>query len=302
MAQALRINWRRGGWVLLRVLMLSAAVMIGGLAYLAWQSAYHFTHVGCIGERASLATLGYPAEPIEIETPRGYRLRGWFSIGERYPDIAIVVLAGASGNTQFALEDARLLAQAGYSTLIYEHRACADPTLLHSGGYLEADDVASAVAYLQTRSELRHIGGLGFSAGGTAALLAAAKTPAIEAVIAAGGFSSLEADVLHQSQQGGPLAWVFGRLVLISLGLQLGVAAEEVSPVSHIAQISPRPVLLIYGQGEAWHGAALYAAAGEPKQLWLVPGVGHGGYQAAYPAEYQTRVVGFFESVFGRKP
>jgi fermentation-respiration switch protein FrsA (DUF1100 family) len=71
-----------------------------------------------------------------------------------------------------------------------------------------------------------------------------------------------------------------------------------VSPLAHIAEIKPRPVFLIYGEFEADHGQALYAAAGEPRQLWIVPGVGHGGYQTAYPDEYERRVIEFFDTVF----
>ena len=40
---------------------------------------------------------------------------------------------------------------------------------------------------------------------------------------------------------------------------------------------------------------ALYAAAGEPKQLWRVPEAGHREIDKRHPAEYRERVVGFFE-------
>jgi len=37
-----------------------------------------------------------------------------------------------------------------------------------------------------------------------------------------------------------------------------------------------------------------HEAAGEPKSLWVARG-GHTGAQAAQPAEYERRVVGFFD-------
>jgi fermentation-respiration switch protein FrsA (DUF1100 family) len=39
----------------------------------------------------------------------------------------------------------------------------------------------------------------------------------------------------------------------------------------------------------------LYAAAGEPREMWLVPGAGHGDIALKQPADYERRVVGFFD-------
>jgi fermentation-respiration switch protein FrsA (DUF1100 family) len=43
----------------------------------------------------------------------------------------------------------------------------------------------------------------------------------------------------------------------------------------------------------------LYAAAHEPKELWIVPGAGHGGYAGLAPQEYAQRVTAFFDKVLG---
>jgi pimeloyl-ACP methyl ester carboxylesterase len=54
-------------------------------------------------------------------------------------------------------------------------------------------------------------------------------------------------------------------------------------------------VLLIYGEAEAVSGRAAeqFAAAGEPKQLWLVPGGGHGTNHAAAGEGYEEKVLEF---------
>ena len=66
-----------------------------------------------------------------------------------------------------------------------------------------------------------------------------------------------------------------------------------------IGEIAPRSVFLIYavpGQGgEAELNETFYEAAGEPRELWLVPGAGHTGGIEAQPEEYERRVVGFFD-------
>jgi fermentation-respiration switch protein FrsA (DUF1100 family) len=51
------------------------------------------------------------------------------------------------------------------------------------------------------------------------------------------------------------------------------------SPVEVVARISPIPLLLVHGDRDHYfpleHPQALFAAAREPKDLWLVEGFGH---------------------------
>jgi fermentation-respiration switch protein FrsA (DUF1100 family) len=42
----------------------------------------------------------------------------------------------------------------------------------------------------------------------------------------------------------------------------------------------------------------LFAAAGDPKDLWIEEGAGHGDYVAVAPAEYEKRVIPFLERAF----
>jgi len=52
-----------------------------------------------------------------------------------------------------------------------------------------------------------------------------------------------------------------------------------VPPAEAAAQISPIPLLIVHGDKDHYfppeHARQLYMAAGEPKELWLVPGMGH---------------------------
>ncbi len=47
--------------------------------------------------------------------------------------------------------------------------------------------------------------------------------------------------------------------------------------------------------GENERQPKYYAAAGEPKAIWEVPGAKHTDGIEARPAEYERRVVGFFD-------
>jgi pimeloyl-ACP methyl ester carboxylesterase len=298
MSPHLSLDWRR--FIRLGITALVELVIIFSFAHfwLAWEYVHVILNPGCQGDRVSLEIYGFPSEPIEFISRNGPVLRGWFSRGSLHPEIVIIALPGHAGNTYFALPEAQILAQAGYSTLLFEHRSCADPSLQASTGYYESYDVLGAIDFLRSRPDIEHIGAVGISEGGTAIILAAAQEPALEAIIPMGGYTSLEEDILDPRDQLSLYDRFYRQLVLWAMDWQLGVPASASSPVSVIGQIAPRPVLLIYGEYETANGQALYAAANEPKELWIVPGAGHAGYILAQPDEYQQRILTFFSTAF----
>ena len=82
-----------------------------------------------------------------------------------------------------------------------------------------------------------------------------------------------------------------------------GQRVADVRPVAVVGRISPRPLLLIHGLEDVAlppvNSERLYAAAGEPKELWLVPGTGHSGARGVDRAEYERRVIAFFRRSLG---
>ena len=69
---------------------------------------------------------------------------------------------------------------------------------------------------------------------------------------------------------------------------------------SEIAKIAPTAVFLVYGENgqggsEKKPNKLLYAAAREPKQIWEVPNGQHIAGITTEPAEYERRVIGFFD-------
>jgi uncharacterized protein len=66
-----------------------------------------------------------------------------------------------------------------------------------------------------------------------------------------------------------------------------------------IAKISPVPILIITGEGDklisAETGQKLFAAAGEPKELWIIPGADHGGPFVSAGSIYGAKVGEFFD-------
>jgi uncharacterized protein len=141
---------------------------------------------------------------------------------------------------------------------------------------------------------------LGFSEGCVTVIRGAARDDRIRATVAEGGFHNLAQNILHGRNV--PLIrQLVEWQVATFFRLDTGVDPAAVSPVTDIGRISPRPVLLIYGEYEAERGGAelLYNAAQQPKELWIVPGAGHGGYIGVAPQEYEKRVVTFFDKALG---
>ncbi len=70
--------------------------------------------------------------------------------------------------------------------------------------------------------------------------------------------------------------------------------------VDRIGGIAPRPILLIHAVpgmgGESTRQPEYFAAAGEPRTIWNVPGSSHTGGLDAQPVEYERRVTAFFEA------
>ena len=98
-------------------------------------------------------------------------------------------------------------------------------------------------------------------------------------------------------------AFPFAPLIRFWAEREGGFRASDIDATKWIGRISPRPVFLMQGGKDVViskdSGRKLYAAAGEPKELWEDPGVGHAAFDTARPAEYERRVVGFFDRYLG---
>jgi fermentation-respiration switch protein FrsA (DUF1100 family) len=260
-----------------------------------------FTRTPCFKPSRTLADIGIAHfEDVAFQTPDGVTARGWYippSSG-----MVIILVPGLGGARDGMLDDAAILARHGYGLLMYDSRQCNVPGARNTLGYVETNELLGAVEYLSRRDAQLYIGALGFSEGGTIVIRGAARDERIRAVVAEGGFHNLAQHIWHGHQVAAVRQLVEWQ-VLMFYRLDTGVDPAQVSPVTDISRISPRPVLLIYGEQEAERGGAelLLDAAREPKELWIVPGAGHGGYIGAAPQEYERRVIAFLDNAW-RKP
>ena len=84
--------------------------------------------------------------------------------------------------------------------------------------------------------------------------------------------------------------------LLLQLPLRLHVEPAQLRPIEHIAALNC-PLLLIAGDQDRHtrlvESQALFAAAAEPKQLWIEPGAAHINLYDFDTAGYEARVGAF---------
>jgi fermentation-respiration switch protein FrsA (DUF1100 family) len=185
------------------------------------------------------------------------------------------------------LEYAPAFHDRSYNVLMFDFRAHgrSDGHLV-SMGSLEQQDLLGAVDLLRERG-IKRLGVLGFSVGGRVVISTAPQTDAIAAAVSDGGpVTLLEAIAAGSRERGLPgfLAVPIARLTLW---------------LAWVPRLAPRALLLVHGGRDPYVSTAaikgLFAAAGEPKELWIVPEAGHRQVDKLRPDEYLVRVIGFFD-------
>jgi fermentation-respiration switch protein FrsA (DUF1100 family) len=284
------------------VAMLSVLVL-GGVGWIGSERALHPRYYHYSWSLDSFPNLH--AESIKIHSSTGITLAGRFFPGARR---ALIVLASGYGDTQDQmLPFADFLHRAGFSTLTYNMRARAT-----SGGeyvtlgVYEQKDMISVVNYAKSRTDVDpdRIAVLGISMGGSTAILAAAQDPSIRAVVDDCGFSDAPSVIAASFEHFIHLpAFPFAPVTVWIASERAGIDVNGVRPMDVIGRISPRPILIIHGLADyivpVENSRRNFRAAREPKELWLVPGAGHGKAHTVSKAEYERRVIAFFNAVFG---
>jgi len=159
-----------------------------------------------------------------------------------------------------------------------------------SGGNLDilgwTRDLKAAIDYLCTLPEVdrSHLSLLGFSGGAAVSICVASYDTRISSVITC----ACPAEFTFLSKVDNPSSVIdHFRSIGVIRDKDFPHSAEEwlngfrlVSPIKSVAGIAPRPLLLVHGNRDETvdisHAYKLYARAGEPKQIIIVDGAGHG--------------------------
>ena len=150
-------------------------------------------------------------------------------------------------------------------------------------GHAEALDVAAVTAVMRAQTPLPIVA-MGFSMGAAAVIRSAALLEPLDACVAISGPAEWkDAGQRGRGARRTELIWrVPGGLAAARAltGVRLsGQVPNRDSPVEVVGQISPAPILIVHGSADPFfppeEAEDLYDKAGEPKDLWIIPGGGH---------------------------
>lgn len=247
------------------------------------------------------ANYNMPFEDVTVTSVDGLELVGWFI--PSHNGAVIILQHGYKSTREELLNEAEMLYRHGYGLLLTTVRAhdYSEGEMITFGMY-EVQDMDAWYQYLLTRADIdaNRIGMLGNSFGGMLAIQYTAQNQNIKAVVADSAFSSLDDTVSTSVIYFTDLpAFPFAPLIVYWAERETGFKTEDIDATKWIAQISPRPVFLMQGGADvvisANSGQRLYDAAGEPKELWFEPDLGHVDFDSEMADEFERRVVEFFD-------
>jgi alpha-beta hydrolase superfamily lysophospholipase len=242
-------------------------------------------------ERPKLAELE-SLEPVEVRGREG-AVHG-FHLASRNGAM-VVLLHGLGGSRGELLPQARALARAGYGLLWPDLPGHGESAGRRAHGTADVAVVRAAVDAAAARGGWQRLFVYGFSFGGCVALAFASGEPRVAAVAVEGTPPDLERQLAFEYRKGGLPALWGARLADRNAGLDF----DYYRPAAAIRALAPRPVLVIAGTADTTvdvaQARALFEAASEPRELWIVEGAEHGQAARVQPEEYARRLVGFFD-------
>jgi fermentation-respiration switch protein FrsA (DUF1100 family) len=245
--------------------------------------------------------VSFPAAPSAGST---VRLSGWFFQalgGGPGRGSAVVLCHGIGTGRRECLSIALRFSTAGYQVLCFDFRAHGmSDGQFSSVGLHETNDVIGAVQYLKQRPEVdpTRIGVVGFSMGAVATIQAAAQCADIAAVVADSAYASFLEAVRYSFRVVSRLPhFPIAPIAMLWAKWMVHVDPSHLRPVDVIARIAPRPILVTHGTLDEIvplrHAYALFKAAEEPKELWIVPGARHVEARDQDPDGYFERIEHF---------
>jgi fermentation-respiration switch protein FrsA (DUF1100 family) len=242
-----------------------------------------------------------PFENINFTTSDNIKIKGWF-IPCAGSTKTIFLMHGWGQNRGDIFKYTYILRDWGFNLVYFDFRAMGESGGSGSSiGYLETKDIEAAVKYIKAArpAACESIGLYGVSMGAAAAVYYAAKNKNIKCLVCEASYFSYNRVVARW-------AWINKRmpyfpvipLVLFFIRRRLGFDPEQYSPAYNVGALAGRPLFIIHGRSDnlvpAVNATKLFKAAGEPKELWIIPGAKHNQCAEIGGEEYRYRLVQFF--------
>jgi len=244
------------------------------------------------------ARIGLEYRVVDLRTPDGVRLHGWYLPAQGEARGSVLFLHGNAENISTHIASVYWLPAQHYNVLLLDYRGYGESTGTPTLPGL-VTDAETGIAWMAARPEVRARGMavFGQSLGASLAVYAVAHSPyrdRIKALIIDSAFSSyrrIAREKLAAFWLTWPLQWPLALTV-----------DDQYSPIYAIADISPIPLLVIHSVHDpivpVSHAEALYAAAKQPKALWLMAQGGH--IQALTHEAQRQRLTKYLDAIFAK--
>jgi uncharacterized protein len=282
---------------------------IATLAVLAATVLVASVAIGWALARPVPALIGSPppdlqAVAVKFPSESGSEVHGWWGRTSTRQG-SVLLLPGVRANRLSMVDHAKFLHRAGYSVLLIDFQATGETHGREiTFGWRESRDVLAAVHFIRTQAPDEPIAIIGSSLGGAAALLATPPLQ-VDACVLEAVYPTVERATNNRLRNYlGPIGPLGTPLLLMQLPMRIGVNADQLRPIDHIARAS-FPIFIINGVEDSRttreDALLLYSRASSPKQLWLVPRAGHVDLHHAAPREYEARLLSFFSKAMHRR-
>jgi len=260
---------------------------------------YESTHPDKVISQETPLKYGYKYIDIEFYNADNIKLKGWFIPAKDITtNKAIICLHGYPFDKGDILNQTLFLSK-DYNLLLFDFRYFG----LSEGKYTtiglkEQNDVLGAVKYLQSNGYDK-IGVLGFSMGGSTALMAAEKNKDIKAVVTDSAFANLDIMFRKEKFDEIPFKNLFLFTTRLISKLLVGLNPKDVSPMDSVKNYDT-PILIIHSESDDYisvDNAYLISNNARNPELWIIKNKNakHGLEYNAVKEEYESRVLEFFK-------
>ncbi|HWP97625.1 MAG TPA: alpha/beta fold hydrolase [Syntrophomonadaceae bacterium] len=298
------LHKRRFLWItgFVTVLLILSGIL-GVSGYVGW----NLTHPVHVALDADPSSVGLAFENVVFPSRLdGLHMKGWL-IPAAGSDKTVIFAHGYRKNRLNSnipiLAIAQYLNGKGYNILMFDFRNSGESEgNLTSVGQYEVRDLLGAVDFIKARPQIsQEVILYGFSMGAATAILAGAREPVVNAIIADSPFADLSSYLNNNlSVWSGLPSFPFNRAFFLVVPPLTGLKPDTVSPINEINQLNGRPLLLIHGEEDIdvpIENSEMLKKAYPQAQFLRVQGGTHVQNYAAQPQLYLSTVMAFLNQI-----